>query len=302
VRVIFLGTGGSMPSPKRNVTAVALQVGPEIILFDCGEGTQRQFMLSSASFMKVSSVFITHLHGDHFLGLPALIQSMAFSGRTEPLSVLGPEGTIALVRSLLCLGYFTSTFDIEAMEMKDGDKADYPGFQVTAVRTEHTVPSLGYVLEENERPGRFQLDKAMELGVPEGPLFRKLQQGQDVTVDGKKIRSSMVLGPARRGRKVAISGDTRPSDWFAQAVRGADLLIHEATVDSSLIKDADAYGHSTAQGAAQVAKEAGVGVLYLYHVSNRYEDPTPILDEARMVFENTFVAEDFMTVQVPPPK
>ncbi|MDD1743610.1 MAG: ribonuclease Z [Methanomassiliicoccales archaeon] len=296
--MIFLGTGGSLPSPKRNVTAVAVQVGSEIVLFDCGEGTQRQFMFSSASFMKVSSVFISHLHGDHFLGLPALVQSMSFNGRERQLRVFGPPGMCATMKSILGLGYFSPSFEIAVRDLKDGDVVVEGDFTVKAVEVEHTVPSLGYVMEGPPKPGRFNLEKAKELGVPSGPLFGSLQEGRTVEIDGRSITPSMVLGAPRRGLKFAISGDTRPSQRFEDAAHCSDVLVHESTVTSDLLVDAKEYGHTTAKQAAELAKRAKVGSLFLYHISSRYEDPQPLLDEARAVFPSTYVAEDLMSIDV----
>jgi len=301
VRIVFLGTAGSLPTPKRNVCAVAVQVGSEIILFDCGEGTQRQFMRSTASYMKVHAVFVTHLHGDHFLGIPALIQSMSFSGREKDLFIYGPEGTIETVRSMLGLGYFAPGFGIAAADMQDGSEVCFRGFKVRAVRSEHTVPSLAYVLEEDVRPGRFDVQKARALGVRPGPAYSRLQEGHAVEVGGKTITPEMVLGPNRRGRKVVVTGDTRPAASVAEAARGADVLVHEATVTSDLIQDANEYGHSTAAGAAQIALQAGVKKLYMYHFSSRYDDPGPLVAEARAIFAESYAADDFMVVQVNAP-
>jgi len=302
VRVIFLGTGGSLPTPQRNVSAIAVQMGPGILLFDCGEGTQRQFMLSSASFMKVTNVFITHLHGDHFLGLPAMIQSMSFSGRTKPLYVHGPEGMEKAVRSMLELGYFTPGFHVLTRELEEEDEVEFPGFRVVAVRADHTVPAFAFVLQEDPRPGKFNPERARTLGVPEGPLFSKLQGGEAVVVGGKTVYPDMVLGPKRRGRKLLISGDTRPSQDIIEAGKGADLMVHEATLHSSLSQEASAYGHSTAAEAAEVARKAGVRLLCLYHFSNRYEDAKVLLDEARSIFPSTILAEDLASLQVNPPE
>jgi ribonuclease Z len=255
-------------------------------------------MFSSASFMKVSSVFISHLHGDHFLGLPALIQSMSFNGREKRLKVFGPPGMAKTMRDILGLGYFAPGFEIETIDLDDGSIVEERDFTIKAVAVEHTVPSLGYILEGLSRPGRFNLEKATELGVPPGPLFRSLQEGRTVEVDGRAISPSMVLGPPRRGFKFAISGDTRPSKMFELASNCADVLVHEATVTSDLIGDAKEYGHSTARQAAELAKRARVRSLYLYHLSSRYDDPQPLLDEARAVFPSTYVAEDFLSIEV----
>ncbi len=298
MRIVFLGTAGSLPTTKRNVCAVAVQVGSGVLLFDCGEGTQRQFMLSTASYMKVRSIFISHLHGDHFLGLPALIQSMNFSGRERELSIYGPRGIVDTVDSLLHLGYFEPHFAIAAEDLGDGDTVKCGNVVVRAVATEHTIPSLGYVIEEDARPGKFDPAKAKELGIRPGPSFGKLQEGNSVVAAGKTVTPDMVMGPKRRGRKIAISGDTRPSSNFAFAADGADVLVHEATVASGLIKDAREYGHTTAAEAAELAVEAHARKLYLYHLSSRYDDPEELLAEARRIFPETYVAEDLMEVQV----
>lgn len=288
-----------MPSPARGVSAIALQADGDVLLFDCGEGTQRQFMVSAVSFMRVSTIFISHFHGDHFLGLPGLVQSMNFSGREAPLWIYGPAGMIELAKTLVSLGHFSLTFPISVGEMKEGDIIELGGLTVTAVEGDHTVPELAYVVEEKERRGRFLPECAKELGVPPGPLFGKLQTGQEVRVGDRVIEPSMVMGPPRRGRKVVISGDTRPVDRLITAARGASVLVHEATLDSSLAEGARAYGHSTAREAGEVARDAGAGMLVLTHFSNRYEDTSSLEAEARSVFPNVVAATDLMTIEVP---
>jgi len=298
MQLTFLGTGGGMPSPSRGFSAIALQVGREVLLFDCGEGTQRQFMQSSVSFMKVTNIFITHFHGDHFLGLPGLIQSMSFSGRKEPLALHGPLGMIGMAEQVLSLGYFQLGFQVTAAEMKDGDSVDLGPLTVTALAGEHTVPALSYVVEEKERRGRFLTERAKELGVIPGPQFSILQSGGEIMVGDRRVRSEDVLGPPRKGRKVVISGDTRPTSRLTEAARGADVLIHEATLDSSMQEGAKSYGHSTAREAGEVAREAEVDLLVLTHISSRYDDPSVLEAEAREVFPRTVIAEDFMTLEV----
>jgi ribonuclease Z len=277
-------------------------MGSDVLLFDCGEGTQRQFMSSSVSYMKVTDVFITHLHGDHFLGLPAMMQSMNFGGRTKDLRVHGPPGTVGAVRAMLGLGYFTPGYGIYARDLEEDEAVAFPGFRVTAFPVDHTVPAYGYVLEEDPRPGRFNLERAKELGVPEGPAFRRLQAGETVEVGGRPVIPDQVLGPKRRGRKLVISGDTRPCERLVRAALGADLLIHESTLHSTLKKEAMEYGHSTSRDAAEVARAADARMLYLYHFSNRYEDAGPLLEEARGIFPATYLAEDLASVQVNPPE
>ncbi|TLZ88345.1 MAG: ribonuclease Z [Methanobacteriota archaeon] len=301
MQIVFLGTSGSWPTPKRNVSAVAVKRGPEVILFDCGEGTQRQFMLSTLSFMQVSRVFVSHFHGDHFLGLPGMVQSMSMNGREAPLEVYGPRGIERLVGELLSLGYFTPGFPVKAKELPPGGAVDCGEYAITAHEAVHTVPCLSYVLEEKPRPGRFSVERAEALGVPTGPLYSRLQEGETIRIGDRTIRPEDVLGPPRRGRKIVYTGDTMPHEDLVQVARRADVLIHDATSDAALEEKANRYGHSSSRQAAQVAKESAVGLLVLTHLSPRYEDPTTILEDARKVFPSTRVAEDFLEIEVPYP-
>ncbi|MFQ5909946.1 MAG: ribonuclease Z [Thermoplasmata archaeon] len=293
MQIVFLGTGRSWPSPKRNVAAVAVKRGGEIILFDCGEGTQRQFMISSLSFMQVEKIFITHFHGDHFLGLPGLIQSMTLNDRTEPLRIWGPMGTKELIRVLLRTGYFNPGFDVHVQEMKDESTVDFEEYSVSSVKMRHNVPCIGFVLQEAERPGRFNREKAIALGLPEGPLFGKLQRGHTIEHQGKRITPGMVLGEKRAGRKIAYSGDTLPSQEFADAARECDVLIHDATTDASLEEKANEFGHSSSRQAALIARDCGARKLFLIHVSPRYEEATTLERDAKEVFEDSRVPDDF---------
>jgi len=302
MHVLFLGTSGSWPTPKRNVSAVAVKRGPEVLLFDCGEGTQRQFMLSPMSFMQVARIFVTHFHGDHFLGIPGLVQSMTMSDRTAPLEMYGPRGMKDLVRQLLTLGYFKPGFDVPVHELSGGDAVDFGEYVVRALEAQHTVPALSYALEEKQRPGRFDLARAKALGIPEGPLYRRLQGGESIVLGGKTFTPDMVLGPPRRGRKIVYTGDTMPTEALVAFARGADVLIHDATAESSIEEKANRYGHSTGRQAALVAKDAGVGLLILTHVSPRYDEPGPILADATSVFPKSVLAEDFHELDVPYPE
>ena len=301
MQIVFLGTSGSWPTPKRNVSAIAVKRGPEVILFDCGEGTQRQFMASKLSFMQVSRVFLTHFHGDHFLGLPGLMQSMNFFGRESPLEVYGPAGAEDLVAKLLSLGHFKAGYPVHARDLAPGDRVDCGEYAVTAFEAVHTVPGLGYALEEKPRAGRFDLERATALGIPAGPLYSRLQEGQPVTVKGRTVTPDEVLGPPRRGRKIVYTGDSMPHEVLVTMARGADVLIHDATSDAALEEKANRYGHSSSRQAAAVAKEAGVGLLVLTHMSPRYEDPSTLLGDAKAVFERVQLADDFAEIDVPYP-
>jgi ribonuclease Z len=292
MRIVFLGTGGTYPSKLRNVTSIAVQMPGEVLMFDCGEGTQRQLMRSPVSFMKIKKIFISHLHADHFLGLPGLIQSMSLNGREDELFIYGPRGLKENVASMLSLGYFKSGFDVISKDLRPGATMDFRGYTVRSVQAAHSIPALAFSLEERARPGKFDLKKAKALGIPEGPMFRRLQEGRAVTVQGKRITPGMVLGRPRRGRKMVYSGDTKPSDRITALASRADVLIHDCTLDSSHKQLAFDFGHSTAAQAARVAKKAKVGMLFLVHLSPRYEDTGVLENEARKIFKNSVVADD----------
>lgn len=296
--MLFLGTGGSVPTPERNTLAVAIRHGSEMLLFDCGEGTQRQFMRSVFSFMKLDRIFISHLHGDHFLGLFGLVQSMNFSGRERPLEIFGPKGIGEVVHACIMTGQFELKFPIYWRELGPGDEVRGKDYSVISVAAVHMAFSLSFVFKEDDRTGRFDKQRAIELGVPPGPLFSQLQSGRDVIVGGETITPEMVLGPLRPGLKIAYSGDTLPNESFAQAAQDCDLMIHEATTESSLEAKANEYGHSTAAQAARVASLANARMLYMVHISGRYDDPAPLLDEARRTFPNSFLPNDLDTVEI----
>ena len=299
LRIIFLGTGGSWPTVKRNVTSIAVKRERRILLFDCGEGTQRQFQKSKLSYMQISDVFISHFHGDHFLGLPGLIQTMELNDREQPLHVFGPVGMNKLLSQLLSLGYFRPSYEILAHEVKGGDELRFNGFLIRILGVNHNVPALAFSLEEEIRPGKFNKSKALKLGIPEGPFFSRLQRGHSITLDdGRVVTPEMVLGPPRRGRKIVYSGDTRPHKALVDFSKDADVLIHEATFDSDLEDTSLDYGHSTARQAAMIAKQAHVKQLFLTHISPRYNDNLVLEKEAQKVFKHSYVARDFQEVEV----
>jgi ribonuclease Z len=299
MRIVFLGTGGTYPSKVRNVTSIAVQLPGEVVMFDCGEGTQRQLMSSSVSFMKVSRIFISHLHADHFLGLPGLIQSMSLNGREDDLTVYGPVRTARNVKMMLNLGYFKSGFRVIAKDLQPKDRVEFGDYHVRCGKAAHTIPALAYSLEERPRTGKFNLRMAKKLGIPEGPMFRRLQEGQTITIDGREIRPDMVLGPPRPGRKMVYTGDTGPSSEITSLAKGADVLIHDCTLDSSHRGLARDFGHSTAAQAARTARSAKVGTLFLVHMSPRYEETTVLEKEARSIFKNSIAAKDLMEFAVP---
>ena len=299
LNIIFLGTGGSWPTVKRNVSSVAIKRGSEILLFDCGEGTQRQFQKSKLSYMQISKVFITHFHGDHFLGLPGLIQTMELNDRERPLHIYGPKGITKLVSQLTSLGYFRPSYKIITHEVLDGDVLEFHNYVIRTLSVNHNIPALAFCFEENKRPGKFDKPKALKLGIPEGPLFSRLQRGNSITLDdGKKITPDMVLGPPRIGRKIVISGDTKPHNKLIEFSKDADILIHEATFDSELEGVAKDYGHTTAYQAAEIAKKANAKRLLLTHISPRYLDHNVLEKDAQRAFKNSYVPKDFQEFEV----
>ncbi len=297
--IIFLGTGGSWPTAKRNVASTAIKRGKEILLFDCGEGTQRQFQKSKLSYMQITKIFITHFHGDHFLGLPGLIQTMQLNDREKPLHIYGPKGMIELTKKLLSLGYFRPAYEIVAHEISQEDTLNFKEYKIKPFRVDHGLPSFGYLLEENKRPGKFNKKKALELGVPEGPLFSKIQKGETITLEnGKKITPDMILGPPRKGRKIVLSGDTRPTENLIIYSEKADVLIHEATFSKEFGDSSLKYGHTTVSEAATIAKKAKVDKLFLNHISPRYMNASELEEEAKKIFKNTVIPRDFQKFEI----
>ncbi len=301
LQVIFLGTGGSIPTPQRGLSAIAIKRKAELLLFDCGEGTQRQMIQAGVGFHRKTKIFITHMHGDHILGLPGLLQTMSLLDRTKELEIYGPQGIKAFVEAINQTVLFTLTFPVQVSELKEaGLVCEEKEYEVHATQPNHMTPALAYALTEKPRPGRFHIEKAKELGVPEGPLWSKLQGGSPVKLSGGKIvKPEMVLGPPRPGRKIVYTGDTRPSENLVKLAEDADLLIHEATFDDELLERAAEDGHSTPSQAAETAKEAGVKWLVLTHISARYRDASLLLEQARKTFSNTDLAKDFLKIDLP---
>ncbi|MGZ4911572.1 MAG: ribonuclease Z [Halobacteriota archaeon] len=294
LNVLFLGTGGSMPTVTRNLPAILIKRAGETILFDCGEGTQRQ-MMRCRTGINISSIFITHWHADHFLGLPGLIHTMSFQNRTDKLEVYGPRW--AGVPSLFAL--INPRFEVDFIEVAAGDIIKKDSFCVRVFAVDHVPNACGYVFQEYERPGRFNRSKAEALGLQPGPLFKTLQKGKPVKVKNHLIAPSDVIGPPRAGRKIVYTGDTRPYEGVVEAAQHADMLIHEATLADDLTEYADTVGHATASEAADIALRAQVEVLVLTHISSRYANAKLLLDQAQQVFKDTIMAEDYLSIDVP---
>jgi ribonuclease Z len=297
--VVFLGTAGSAPSARRGLPATLIRRGGDKLLFDCGEGTQRQ-LLRSIGLVDLEEVFITHFHVDHILGLPGMIKSFSLRGREAPLTVYGPPGLRQLFEVLKpVIG--RNTYPIRLEELEPNDELERDGYLIAAFEVRHRSPGFGYALIEDERPGRFDEQRARELGITPGPDFGKLQHGQAVTGSQGEVRPEQVVGEARRGRKVVLSGDTAPCDMIRAVAHRADLLVHEATFTQEERERAYETGHSTALQAAEIAEESEVEMLALNHVSLRYGGGE-LRDEARAVFPNTIVPRDFDRVEIPFPE
>jgi ribonuclease Z len=300
LRVIFLGTGGSLPTRNRNPSAIMVNREGELLLFDCGEGTQQQMMRARTGMKNLTAIFISHFHADHFLGIPGLIQTMSFLGRKEPLLIYGPEGTREFTELFKAFGFFNFKYEIYGIQLKPGEVVERKDYVIRALKTEHSIPSLGYALIENPRLGRFNREKAVELGVPPGPLFAELQKGNSLEVDGRLVKPEDVIGPSRPGRTIVYTGDTRPCESILKASGDADLLIHDCSFSDEMKDWAEESGHSTAGEVATLAKKAGVRKLVLTHISSRYTDDVgPILTDSKRIFENLIVAEDLMDIEIP---
>src|SRR4051795_7851971 len=291
--LFFAGTAGSVPSARRGLPALLLRRGGDSVLFDCGEGTQRQ-LVRTVGLSDVSHVFLTHFHADHWLGLPGMLKSFELRDRDRPLSVLGPPGTVRLLEAVRFV-YGRLSYPFEVRDLEPGETVRWENWYVAPFPVDHRGHgAVGYAIVEDPRPGRFDAELAEQRGVAPGPDFGRIQDGE--TVNG--VRPEQVIGPERPGRKVVLSGDTAPCDMVRFAAHEADLLVHEATFTEEERDRALQTGHSTARQAAELAREADVRLLALTHVSTRYGGGE-IRDEARATFERTVVPRDFDTIEVP---
>jgi ribonuclease Z len=299
----FLGTGAATPTVDRNVAGLAVQRDGETLLFDCGEGNQRQMMRYAVGF-SFTEIFFSHYHADHILGVTGLLRTMGLQDRSAPVTLYGPRGAPKILGTAISLGIERNKFPVDIREIRPGDRLPREEYDIVVFETDHRPDTVGYALAEHTRLGRFNPDRARELGVPEGPLWGRLHKGETILLDdGRQISPADLVGSPRRGRTLVYSGDTRPSLAVVEAARGADLLIHEATFGSDELERAKETGHSTAAEAARVAVEAGVRRLVLTHISPRYTRDAPeLLAEARAIFPETVIARDGMVVDVPFPE
>jgi ribonuclease Z len=298
--LFFAGTGGSVPTARRGLPALLVRRGGEHLLFDCGEGTQRQ-LVRSVGLPEIDTVFLTHFHADHWLGLPGMLKSFDLRERQAPLTVFGPPGTVRLLDQLRFV-YGKLGYPLAIEELESGEAVYGKGYEVQAFNVRHRGTAFGYAIVEDPRPGRFDADLATELGVPFGPEFGQLQAGETV----RGVRPEQVMGPERPGRRIVISGDTAPCEMVEVAADGADVLVHEATfVDADRARAAET-GHTTARQAAELAAAANVRLLAMTHISTRYvyerDGSHPSLDEAQATFADTVLPRDFDEIAVPFPE
>ena len=297
--VTFLGTGGSVPSARRSTASVLVSRGGERLLFDCGEGTQRQ-MQRSLGLVQLDEIYLTHFHADHVLGLPGLLKTYDLTDRRVPLKIYGPPGLTELFQVFSPL-IGRLKFTVDLVELGSADPVPHDDYEVRPFETAHNGRSLGYALVEEERPGRFDPDAAAAAGVPEGPAYAALQRGESVEGEAGTVTPDRVMGPSRPGRTIVITGDTAPSPATVSAAADADLLVHDASFAEEEVQRAAETGHSTVGQAAAVAAEAHVKLLALVHISSRYH-VGKVIEEAKEVFEPTVAPRDFDVVELPFPE
>jgi ribonuclease Z len=297
--VVFLGTGGSVPTARRATACLLIRRGGDRILFDAGEGAQRQ-MVRSTGLVQLDEIYLSHFHADHYLGLPGLLRTYSLTGREKPLRVLGPPGLGKLVKAMRPIVGRTS-YELDLVEIRAGEAVSHDGYEVRAFAVEHRIEANGYALVEAERPGRFDEEAARGFGVTDVRDFGRLQRGDVVEGSKGAVRPDQVLGEARRGRKIVVTGDSGPCEMTRVAAHEAELLVHDGTFSTEELERAVDTGHSTAVQAAELAREAETRMLALVHVSSRY-NVSAVLDEARAVFPNTHAPRDFDLVEVPFPE
>jgi ribonuclease Z len=299
--LVFLGTAGSMPTANRAPSSILVRRGGDRLLFDCGEGTQRQLLRSTVGLIDLREIFVTHYHADHYLGLPGMLKTFALRGREAPIQIFGPPGLTELFSSLRRI-FGKLSYEYELVTLEPGDVVPRGDYAIETFAPNHGLAAVGYAIVEEPRPGRFDVEAADALRIPVGPERGALQRGEPVTLpDGRVVTPDVVLGEPRAGRKVVLAGDTAPSAEVVQAARGAEVLVHEATFLEDERDRARETLHSTAAEAAEVAREAEIGLLVLNHVSNRYFGPE-VEDEARAIFPDVVVPRDFDVVEVPYPE
>lgn len=303
LNIHFLGTGSARPSLNRNTAGVVFTYGGDAVLFDCGEGTQLQFIRAGVRTSRLQAICITHFHGDHLNGLPGLLGTMGLNGHRDPVTIVAPNGMRRYFNTLRSINAFNPSFPLPIVDSSETEVFRTPAYRITSCELNHRVPCRGFMFEEFDLPGRFDVGRAEASGVPRGPMWGKLQRGEDVTLEGGQIVTPAdVLGETRKGRKIAYISDTLPTQEVVEFVRGADVLIHEATYLHEFADQAAERGHSTALQAAEVASAAGVKRLILTHISTKHVRVRPLEREARRIFEESYVAQDLDSFEVEVPR
>lgn len=305
MKLVFLGTGAGMPSKGRNVTSIALQLLEErgtTWLFDCGEATQHQILHTNIRPRRIEKIFITHCHGDHIFGLPGLLSSRTFLGGEDLLTIYGPIGIKEYVETSFRISGTYLKYPIKFIEVSEGIIFEDETFQVKAIELEHGIQSFGFQVLEKDLPGELNVAELKNQGVKPGPIYKFLKEGKSITLeDGRTINGKEFIGPSKKGRRVAIAGDTRLTEKSSLLARGMDLMVHESTFAKDESQHAYDYFHSTSTQVANVAKDEKINTLFLTHISARYqgESSSKLLDEARSIFENTYIANDFDEYEIP---
>ena len=298
MKLVFLGTSAAQPTTERGLTCICLEREGEILMFDAGEGAQLSYLKSGLGWNKKMKIFVTHLHGDHCIGILGLLQTMTLQNRTEPMEIYGPDGIEEFIAANIKVLNFGLSFPVMITTVKEETIVDEKTYIVSACEADHSIMSFSYLFQEKDKPGRFFPDKAKELGVPEGELWHKLQTGLDIQVGNKIVKSSDVLGEKRSGKKIGISGDTRPTKKLENFFTDCDYLSFDSTFSAELQDKAIETHHSTAKEAAELAKKANVSNLILTHFSARYSDETVLLEEAKNIHNNVIAAKDLLEIEI----
>ncbi|MFG1520100.1 MAG: ribonuclease Z [Thermoplasmataceae archaeon] len=296
-KVTFIGTGGSWPVPGRAMPCIVLQSDDVTNLLDCGEGSQKRIMESRISFMQIDNIFLTHFHGDHFLGIMGLIQSMSFNGREKPLHIYGPIMAKNILQNALSVGYYTLSFDIFVHELLPDQTIQFNGFRVRTLKNDHPVPALSYSFEENDLV-KIDRKKVDSLNIPDRRI-EEIRGSGYAEINGRVVTLGMIAAGLKKGRRVVYSGDTRPMESMKSFAYGADVLIHETTTDSQYEPKVNEFGHTSSRQAAQIASDAKVKRFYLFHYSPRIPDPRDLLVEARSIFKESYLSKEFLEYEVP---
>ncbi len=298
MKLVFLGTSAAMPTENRGMTCICLVLDKEILMFDAGEGAQVSFLKSKIGWNKKMKIFVTHLHGDHVVGILGLLQTMSLQNRTESIDIYGPKGIEDFMAANLKVLNFGLTFPVRIMMIKEGLVLDDESYTIYCCEAEHSIPAYSYVFHEKDKPGKFYLEKAKALGIPEGKLWHELQSGKEINLGNKIIKPSEVVGEKRPGKKIGISGDTRPTKKLEEFFKNCDYITFDSTYSDELKEKARENFHSTTKEAAELAKKANVSNLILTHFSARYDDTEILVKEAQTIHHSVIAAKDLLEIEI----